>query len=31
MEMPNGIGMVIPMMATKLVASRISALFTPGS
>ena len=29
MEMTNGTGMVIPMMATALVASRISALFTP--
>jgi len=29
MEMTNGTGMVIPMMATALVASRISAFFTP--
>src|SRR5579872_1049220 len=29
MEMTNGTGMVIPMMATALVASRISGLFTP--
>jgi len=29
MEMTNGTGMVIPMMATALVASRISASFTP--
>jgi H+/Cl- antiporter ClcA len=29
MEMTNGTGMVIPMMATALVASRISAVFTP--
>jgi H+/Cl- antiporter ClcA len=29
MEMTNGTGMVIPMMATALLASRISALFTP--
>jgi H+/Cl- antiporter ClcA len=29
MEMTNGTGMVIPMMATALVASRISAIFTP--
>jgi H+/Cl- antiporter ClcA len=29
MEMTNGTGMVIPMMATALVSSRISALFTP--
>jgi H+/Cl- antiporter ClcA len=29
MEMTNGTGMVIPMMATALIASRISALFTP--
>jgi H+/Cl- antiporter ClcA len=29
MEMTNGTSMVIPMMATALVASRISALFTP--
>jgi H+/Cl- antiporter ClcA len=29
MEMTNGTGMVIPMMATSLVASRISAFFTP--
>ncbi|MFZ1870894.1 MAG: chloride channel protein [Steroidobacteraceae bacterium] len=28
MEMTNGTGMVIPMMATALIASRISALFT---
>ena len=28
-EMTNGTGMVIPMMATALVASRISAFFTP--
>jgi hypothetical protein len=27
--MTNGTGMVIPMMATALVASRISAFFTP--
>ncbi|MFZ0501113.1 MAG: chloride channel protein [Steroidobacteraceae bacterium] len=29
MEMTNGTGMVIPMMATALVAARISAFFTP--
>jgi H+/Cl- antiporter ClcA len=29
MEMTNGTGMVIPMMATALVSSRISAFFTP--
>ena len=29
MEMTNGTGMVIPMMATALAASRISAFFTP--
>ena len=29
MEMTNGTGMVIPMMATALVASRISGFFTP--
>lgn len=29
MEMTNGTGMVIPLMATALVASRISAIFTP--
>jgi H+/Cl- antiporter ClcA len=29
MEMTNGTGMVIPMMATALIATRISALFTP--
>ena len=29
MEMTNGTGMVIPMMATALIASRISACFTP--
>jgi chloride channel protein, CIC family len=29
MEMTNGSGMVIPMMATALVASRISGFFTP--
>ncbi len=29
MEMTNGTGIVIPMMATALVASRISAFFTP--
>ncbi|HEY6458092.1 MAG TPA: chloride channel protein [Steroidobacteraceae bacterium] len=29
MEMTNGTGMVIPMMATALIASRISAFFTP--
>ncbi len=29
LEMTNGSGMVIPMMATALVASRISAFFTP--
>lgn len=29
MEMTNGTGMVIPMMATALMASRISAFFTP--
>ena len=29
MEMTNGTGMVIPMMAVALVASRISNLFTP--
>ena len=29
MEMTNGTGMVLPMMATALVASRISAFFTP--
>jgi H+/Cl- antiporter ClcA len=29
MEMTNGSGMVIPMMATALIASRISAFFTP--
>ena len=29
MEMTNGTGMVIPMMATALIASRISASFTP--
>src|SRR5579872_1330691 len=29
MEMTNGTGMVIPMMATALVASRVSAFFTP--
>jgi chloride channel protein, CIC family len=29
MEMSNGTGMVIPMMATALVSSRISAFFTP--
>lgn len=29
MEMTNGTGMVIPMMATTLIASRISAFFTP--
>ncbi len=29
MEMTNGTAMVIPMMATALVASRISAFFTP--
>jgi H+/Cl- antiporter ClcA len=29
MEMTNGTGMVIPMMATALLASRISAFFTP--
>jgi len=29
MEMTNGTGMVIPMMATALMSSRISALFTP--
>jgi H+/Cl- antiporter ClcA len=29
MEMTNGTGMVIPMMGTALVASRISAFFTP--
>ncbi|MBS0578109.1 MAG: chloride channel protein [Proteobacteria bacterium] len=29
MEMTNGTGMVIPMMATALVASRISGAFTP--
>jgi hypothetical protein len=27
--MTNGTGMVIPMMATALIASRISAFFTP--
>jgi H+/Cl- antiporter ClcA len=29
MEMTNGTGMVIPMMAVALMASRISNLFTP--
>jgi H+/Cl- antiporter ClcA len=29
MEMTNGSGMVIPMMATALLATRVSALFTP--
>lgn len=29
MEMTNGTGMVIPMMATALLAARISGLFTP--
>ncbi|HUX25553.1 MAG TPA: chloride channel protein [Burkholderiales bacterium] len=29
MEMTNGTGMVIPMMATALIATRISAVFTP--
>jgi H+/Cl- antiporter ClcA len=29
MEMTNGTGMVIPMMATALIASRISGFFTP--
>jgi H+/Cl- antiporter ClcA len=29
LEMTNGTGMVIPMMASALVASRVSALFTP--
>jgi len=29
MEMTNGTGMVLPMMATALVASRISGFFTP--
>ena len=29
MEMTNGTALVIPMMATALVASRISAFFTP--
>src|SRR6185312_13896041 len=29
MEMTNGTGMVIPMMATAVIASRLSGLFTP--
>jgi H+/Cl- antiporter ClcA len=29
MEMTNGTGMVIPMMATALIASRIAGFFTP--